>query len=263
MAISRRMKIVAAVAVGVGTLVGGALVVVRLKQDGVEPSVAVAPGILRVRNFFADVYGARAGGGVVLFDAGVDSGGAPVDALATALGGLRADVKDIYLTHGHFDHVAGAAACPGARVHAGAGDVALAARTETSPKPMVRLLQSIWPVAPVTVTHPLAGTVTDAVTGVVAYPMPGHTPGSYAYWLGGVLFAGDSIHIEGDRLEGAAPPFTTDLAENARSIVALARALGGARLDFVCTGHEACTPPGRARAMLDELAARSAAAGAR
>src|SRR5205807_980334 len=91
---------------------------------------------------------------------------------------------------------------------------------------------------------------------VYALPLPGHTPGSHVFFYEGVLFAGDSLQIDGDRLELAMPSFAVDMDANRRGVAALRDALGGRKVETVCTGHQGCTPPGRGAAMLDEIVAR-------
>ncbi len=236
----------------------GLLLAVRTLRHHADDPVIVAPGIARVRNFIADMYAARAGDGVVLFDAGVGEDGAALDRLMGALGARREDVTDVYLTHGHFDHVAGARLCTAARIHIGTGDRDLLAHRARPARFMVRQLTRLMPVGPIAATHLLDGAVKDDQTGVLAIPVPGHTPGSYVFYHAGVLFTGDSMQIEGDSLVGAMPIFTVDVGENARSLAGLGQALAGRRLDFVCSGHGGCTPPGRAQAMLDELMTRLA-----
>ena len=72
------------------------------------------------------VYGAKVGNKVILFDAGADPGGAPVDAVLGWLHARRGDVTDVFVTHGHGDHTAGVSGLGSAHVHLGAGDLALA-----------------------------------------------------------------------------------------------------------------------------------------
>ena len=60
----------------------------------------------RLRNFFTEIYGVRVGDKVILFDAGVGTEGRALDALLGALNARRDDVSQVFLTHGHFDHVA-------------------------------------------------------------------------------------------------------------------------------------------------------------
>jgi len=213
--------------------------------------------VQRERNLFTDIYGARAGGGVILFDAGVDPEGGALDRLLGALGASRSDVVDVFLTHGHFDHVAASPLCGKAKIRVGAPDVEFLAQRAPMLAPAAgKLLHALFPVPPVYATDPLVGRVDVALGGndkVVALPTPGHTPGSYVFVFDKVLFAGDSMVIDGDKLGFAMPAFSVDAAENRRSLAALADALGGVDVQTVCTGHMGCTPPGRGAAMLTAL----------
>src|SRR5262249_8454111 len=114
------------VVVAVLAVLAGAAI--RLGRGKVGAPLTVKPGRVAVENSGGIyVFAARVGGHVVLFDTGADPEGRPIDVAVGALGGSRADVTDIFLTHGHGDHTAGAAQLPRAKVHLGSGDVALAA----------------------------------------------------------------------------------------------------------------------------------------
>lgn len=232
------------------------VIVVRRSRHGAGDPLLVTPNLVHEHNFITELYAMRAGGRVLVFDAGVDPEGRALDRALDALGARRDDVTDVYLTHAHFDHVAAAGLCPRARIHIGAADAALLGQQERPARFMVRVLQLLMPVEPVGATDALRGTRTDDA-GVLAIAAPGHTPGSYFFYVDGVLFTGDSMQMEGDRLVGAVPTFTLDVDENRRSIAALGEALANVRLDFVCTGHAGCTPPGSARTMLDRLVLES------
>ncbi|HSN14907.1 MAG TPA: MBL fold metallo-hydrolase, partial [Anaeromyxobacteraceae bacterium] len=117
----------------------------------------------------------------------------PARAILSALAqrGLGPDaVKAIFLTHGDWDHVAGALAFPGAQVMILAPDVALAEGRERRfpawvPFPRIRGVR---------VTRALSdGEVVD-LSGVSfrVFAVPGHTKGSAAFLARGVLFMGDS-----------------------------------------------------------------------
>jgi glyoxylase-like metal-dependent hydrolase (beta-lactamase superfamily II) len=136
------------------------------------------------------------------------------------------DVSAIFVTHGHQDHIA---ACPlftHATVYALETDVALAEGREPSDSPVGHLMG----ISPITahVTHPLHDgvTITAGNAEVHVYAVPGHTRGSAAYLVDGVLFVGDSASVTDARtLRGAPWFFSDDQSENVASMHALARRL--------------------------------------
>lgn len=241
------------------------LFVARMRRRRGLASVpeVVGGGVLRVRNAFTDVYAARAGGRVLLFDAGFDPRGRAVDRLLAALGAGRDAVSDVFLSHGHFDHVAATPLFPGARVHVGAGDVAMLAQRSPTRPWGVRVFDRALPVPPVEATHALAGRVRVSLadgTPVTALPFPGHTPGSYLMLFRGVLFTGDSLRLSGGRLHLALPPFSVDMRANRRSAAGLLELLAGEQVDVICTGHQGCTSAGQAQALLADLVRRASCA---
>jgi glyoxylase-like metal-dependent hydrolase (beta-lactamase superfamily II) len=236
--------------------------VLRLSRHQAGAPSPAAAGVVRVRNVFTDLYGVRVGDRLAIFDAGIDGEGHALDALVTALGGSGRDaVADVFLTHGHFDHVAASPLCRRARIHLGRGDVAMLAGRAPAQPPAAGWFSFIGPSGPIEADAPLDGAVTLPLGEgkvVVALPLPGHTPGSYVYLYEGVLLAGDSLQINGDRLELAVGFVSVDLAQIRRGVAHLREALAGRPVDMVCTGHQGCTPPGRGAAMLEELMARAA-----
>jgi glyoxylase-like metal-dependent hydrolase (beta-lactamase superfamily II) len=254
----RLAKIALALVVAAVVLVA----VARIGRRATEAPTVVVSGVWRERNLIVDVYGARStSGSILLFDAGLDRAGGALDELLGALGATRAEVRHVFLTHGHFDHVAAAPLCAQARIHVGAPDVEfLAQRAPVVGTAMVKLFNFVWPVPPVSVTEPLDGRVEIDVGGgerVVALPTPGHTPGSYVFVYRGVLFAGDSMIVDGSALSFAMSAFSVDPEANRRAVAALGDELRGVDVQVVCTGHQGCTPPGRGAAMLADLIARA------
>lgn len=250
------LKVLAIVALLLVVLV----VVMRVLRHQADAAVPVRGGVMRVRNLFTEIYGVRAGSKLVLFDAGIDTDEHAMDAITRGLGGTRADVSDVFLTHGHFDHVAGSTTCPNATIHVGQADVDLLAGRAPMKRPAAKLFKRILPVGPIEAQAAIPGlqiSLLDAGKELVAIPVPGHTMGSYVYFYEGVLIAGDSINIDGDKLVFAMPAFSDDPAANRRAIAGLRAALAGRKVEIVCTGHQACTPDGRGGAMLDELIARA------
>ena len=109
------------------------------------------------------------------------------------------------------------------------------------------------------VTDPLVGRTEFDFDGekLLALPLPGHTPGSYIFVWKGVLFAGDSIHITGDKFGFAQGVFSLDLPLSRRGVAQLRNNLGTTRVDQVCTGHEGCTSPADTARLLEDLVKRA------
>src|SRR5687767_9731120 len=120
------LKVLGVVLVG---LVVAAVVGVRTMRGKFDPPTQIKPGIAQVEAGGALVVAARVGTKVVLFDAGMDEQGRAVDALLKFLEASRGDVSDIFLTHGHPDHIAAVNLFPAARVHAGAAEAGWLAGT--------------------------------------------------------------------------------------------------------------------------------------
>jgi glyoxylase-like metal-dependent hydrolase (beta-lactamase superfamily II) len=255
---SRGRRVLVGMWVGLLVLLVGLVVFVRVQRHAFDPPEPVRASILRVHGAVSDFFVARAGERVLLFDSGADPEGRGLDAALAALHAGREDVSDIFLTHGHGDHTAAVTLCPRARVHAGAADVGLVAHRDRGPT-WQRMLSFLMPVPPATVTDALSDRVEIPVGDgdrVKVLPFPGHTPGSVAYVWRSVLFVGDSMNFEKDRLTPAFEPFTADVAENHRRIAALPAALGADEVRVICSGHAGCTREADTRRLLDQLIAK-------
>ena len=235
------------------------VITMRLKRTGHEPPVLVRGQTFRLRNFFSEIYGARVGDKVVLFDAGIDTEGGPLDALLGALHATRDDVTDVFLTHGHFDHVAAAPLCKKARIHVGQEDEDLLTRRVPLTPAGARWFERILPVPPMKPTDLFTGRAELSVGDqkLLVIPLAGHTAGSYVMLFDGVLIAGDSMQISDGKLDFAIASFSQDPAGNKRNLAGLKAALAGAPVEVVCTGHQGCTAPGEAPKLLDDLIARA------
>ena len=208
--------------------VGGAALYLAAKRGSVSPAVLERSDIAAEKGAGAWLYAARAGKGCVLFDAGMDPKGRPIDAALRALGAAREEVTDLFLTHGHTDHTSGAAALPRARVHAGAGDAGRMSGPDTPPSAIERVLVPLLSRGPLHVDDAIDGERQIDLAGgdrVLAIPVPGHSQGSMAYLWRGVLFVGDVVSYEDGRL--VVPPrlFSADPERNVRSVAALAAQL--------------------------------------
>lgn len=177
-------------------------------------------------------------GAVALIDAGQDPEAKELTAALQRRGLTRDAVKAILLTHGHADHLGGVAAFPGVPVHAHAGELPVIEGRHRSRAP------SRW----LHLGKPVTAKVTDPFrTGQVlrigeleirTFHLPGHTPGSVAYLVDGVLFLGDSAVARKDGTFAGAPWFfSDDTGQNARSLAALAAELRGEEVRRMVFSH--------------------------
>ena len=93
---------------------------------------------------------------------------------------------------------------------------------------------------------------------VKALPVPGHTPGSYAFLYEGVLFVGDTMTFKQGRLDKGPSLFDSDSEQLKASVRNLKAQLAGADIDAVCAGHGGCTPIGLGRTLFDDFVGRVA-----
>ena len=217
---------------------------VSLRSNRHQASMPVAetPRVFSVRNFLSDIYAARVGGRVIIFDAGMDPEARALELLVDALGADLDSVSDIFLTHGHFDHVAAARRCPKARIHIGAPDADLLAHRISPGGVAPWLFGMVLSVPPVEATHRIVGSELIDVgenESVLAVPLPGHTPGSYAYLFDGVLFTGDALFVEGDQLLLA--DSKDAVPTNCDGVSLINDLFRKHRINAICTGHRGCS----------------------
>lgn len=161
-------------------------------------------------------------------DSGSDAEGTRLKAALARRGKTASDVSVVLLTHGHDDHAGGAVAFPQATVYALAPDVdAVRRRRDVSGARG----QTIAAVA----NAPLdVGGVTVQVFG-----LPGHTRGSAAYLVRGVLFLGDSAQSQRDGTLGPNTIMTEDGDATVGSLRVLAEKVraGAFGIRHVAFGH--------------------------
>ena len=250
------LVVIVAILGGLGAI---ALRVARGKSSGVEE---IKPGIVAASSVSAYVYGAKIGNKVILFDAGADPGGAPIDALLGWLHAGRSDITDVFITHGHGDHTAGVTGLGSPHIRIGAGDLALAEKKVPPEALAGKAFTAVMSYPAITPSDPITGPATIEVgqgadaKKVKAFPIPGHTAGSYAFLYDGVLFVGDAMVFKQGRLDPAIKLFDAHPDDNKTSIRQLQKLVENEEIDVICTGHGGCTPKGMGRNQLNDLVAR-------
>lgn len=185
--------------------------------------------------------------GVVLVDTGLPGRQAAIVAGLASLGRSVHDVHAIVLTHGHTDHLGGAAVL---RRNSGAtlvapmveADVVRGDRPPPVPpvldRPLLRQLARMLPSPEATdVDEVVEAGPLPVSADLVAIPTPGHTAGHTSFLLdraGGVLFVGDAAvaHRRGGIARGAMNRRTAVFDDSLRT-------MARHHFDVACFGHSA------------------------
>jgi glyoxylase-like metal-dependent hydrolase (beta-lactamase superfamily II) len=166
----------------------------------------LVPGVETIKDGFVSAFMIDvAPGKIALVDAGHDSSGKAILAALARRNLTPASVTAIFLTHGHGDHTAAVKLFPGAQVYALATELPLIGDD-------------------LKVDHPLKdGDVIEVGdVPVETFAVPGHTPGSAAFFARGVLFFGDSAGAsKAGKVMPAVHLFSKDPAQNIASLKAL------------------------------------------
>jgi len=193
-----------------GTKLAGGRVEVVVEEMG---PVAIGSYLITLEN-----------GGYALVDTGMDSEAVAIRTVLRRRGAQARDVRAILVTHAHGDHMGGLSSFLDAEVYAIEADAKAIRRARS------RSVQGLADGDMVKVSG----------TEVEVFGLPGHTPGSAAYLVYGVLFLGDSAAAAYDGSVQANWLFSEDSESNEESLVALARRLEGRASDVqqIAFGHQ-------------------------
>jgi glyoxylase-like metal-dependent hydrolase (beta-lactamase superfamily II) len=205
---------------------------IRIVKDGV-----VSAAVIPVDN-----------GKVVLLDAGYDKAGKAILAELSRRQLTPEAVTAILLTHSHPDHVAAIDLFRKAEVMALEPELPLLKGRALWRGPLMRLFPRL---SGVKVTHVLhdGETVTLGQVSVQVFAIPGHTPGSAAYLVNGVLFLGDAADISNDGKIQDPPWITSDnRVEDRAALVRLDQRLveAGADVKVIACFHSGVLTQGLA-----------------
>lgn len=199
------------------------------------------------------IYAVRTDEGVVVVDLGWEGSGGELERVLAGIGAERSEVTAVFLTHSHRDHIAGWPAVRHARFHMGEAEIPYFEGRQAHRGAIPRLASVLRPNLPEPGELEIVGIAEDTVftfgaDTVHAFPVPGHTPGSTAYLVRGVLFAGDALsHTRPFGFHPAKRMFSHDHQEARESLESLLFRAASAGAEIACTAHAICAP-------FDELA---------
>ncbi|HEX9562814.1 MAG TPA: MBL fold metallo-hydrolase [Gemmatimonadaceae bacterium] len=193
------------------------------------------------------IYFARTDSGLIAIDLGWSGAEDVLLGTARELDGTVEDVRFVFLTHAHRDHIAGWPLVRRARFVIGAAEVPpftgqggyrgwvpkLGDELNDYPRPAPDELDLL----------PIASDTAIALgrDTVWAFGVPGHTPGSTAYLFRGILFGGDAINwrpMVG--FQGARAEFSDSVAQSRESLRRLWDRLPPERVRVACSAHGKC-----------------------
>lgn len=193
------------------------------------------------------IYVAHTDSGVIAIDLGWTGSEDVLPESLRRLNATPSDVRFVFLTHAHRDHIAAWPLVRQARFALGRDEVPFFAGSATYAGWAAKMGDELnsYP-RPTEGELALVPVVSDTafILGrdtVFAFLVPGHTAGSTAYLFRGILFGGDAINWRpGSGFQGARPEFSDSVAQSRESLKALWGRLPLARVRIMCSAHGKC-----------------------
>lgn len=161
-----------------------------------------------------------------LIDAGNSADGKPVIEALAARGYKPGDVKAIFFTHGHPDHIAAARVFTNAKLYALESELPIVEGRAANDSPASKIFGAKPTGLKVTGILKDGEQLKMGTLTISVFAIPGHTEGGAAFLVSGVLFLGDAaLSSSGGSIKHAVWFFSTDVDQQDRSLKALAARL--------------------------------------
>lgn len=190
----------------------------------------------------------QADSGLVVIDLAWWGAADELRATLAEAGADPADVTAVLLTHAHRDHIAAWPAVSHAVFHLAAAEAPyFFGESEYEgwiPRVADRLIEPPHPGRDEVelVTFSTDTTLAFGRDTVHAFLVPGHTPGSTAYLVRGIVFAGDALAKTPFGFRHALPGYSDDVDRAAASLRSLFDRLEAYDVRLICTAHGKCSP---------------------
>ena len=194
------------------------------------------------------IYLARTSDGLIAIDLGWWGHEGPLKDALAELGATPEDVRDVFITHSHRDHVSAWRSVRGARFHLAAPELPLlvgdSAHGAMIPRVADRLKRPSLPGADSLAIATFARDTAFVIGGdtLRAYLVPGHTSGSAVYVFRGVVFLGDAVGWSYFAGFGPAKRVFTDDRDAAEANLAELWPKIPGDVRYACTAHARCAP---------------------
>ena len=209
----------------------------------------IVPGIHQVEDVNGNCY-VIVRDGITIVDTGLPGAGKKIlSYIQNTLGKKPSDIRTIILTHYHIDHTGNVntlkSACTG-KVAIHTADAVFVSGMQTPPFPrgwrgilfrVLGVFMKTRPFQPDILLHD-----GDVIAGLNCIHTPGHTSGSICLLdpATGVIFVGDILRFDGQKIEGPPAQFTPDMGLAHQSI----KKIAALNFDILLSGHGVPLRPG-------------------
>jgi glyoxylase-like metal-dependent hydrolase (beta-lactamase superfamily II) len=209
----------------------------------------IVPGIHQVEGVNGNCYIIDRDG-ITIVDTGLPGAGKKIlSYIQNTLGKKPSDIRTIILTHYHLDHTGNVGTLKSTgitKVAIHKADAAFVSGVQKPPFPkgwrgiLFRILGMFMKMRPFQPDILLNDG--DVIAGMTCIHTPGHTPGSICLLdpTTGVIFVGDILRFDGQKIEGPPPQFTPSMDLAHKSI----KKIAALKFDIMLSGHGVPLRPG-------------------